>query len=138
MISGGVTAFFAIWIRSWGGIIACFLSGIFIDFDHHLDYWLLNKELPINYKKLVDFFENQRMSHVMIFFHSYEVLSLMWVCVFLFDLNVIWLGIAVGCTTHVLCDEIFNPIKPMAYFLTYRIVNRFQRNHFFKKKFHID
>ena len=133
VLSGGVTAVFAIWVQSWNALAACFLGGIFIDLDHHLDYFICRKEIPLSYKKLVDFCRNDHTSKIYLFLHSYELLALLWVCIFIFDLGVIWLGIAVGCTTHLLCDEVANPLRPLAYFLTYRAKNRFHRKSFFKK-----
>ena len=136
IISGGVSAVFALWAKSWGAVFTCFLSGIFIDLDHHLDYFIAKKEIPLSYRKLVDFLKNDHNSRLFLFLHSYEVLFFIWVCIFLLGLDAIWIGIAIGMTTHVLCDEVVNPIKPMAYFLTYRVKNRFKREHFFKKGYH--
>lgn len=133
MISGGVSAVLAFWIQSWGAVWACFLSGIFIDLDHHWDYWLIKKELPLSYKKLVDFSRNHQERKMYLFFHSYELIFLLWVSIYYFDLNLIWLGVAVGVTTHILCDEFTNPMKPLAYFLIYRMRNRFQRKLLVKK-----
>lgn len=136
IISGGVSAIFAVWARSWGPVCACFLSGIFIDLDHHLDYLIAKKKIPFRYKDLIDFFHNERESRIYLFLHSYEFLFVFWVSIFIFNLNMVWLGAAVGFTTHVFCDEIANPLKPMAYFLVYRAKNRFEREHFFKKEDH--
>lgn len=137
ILSGSVTAVFAIWVKSWGALGACFLSGIFIDLDHHLDYYLAKKELPLSYKKLVDFCRNDHQSKLYLFFHSYEMLFMLWGSIFMFHLNETWIGVAIGFTIHILCDEIFNPIKPMAYFLTYRLKNKFHRKCFIKK-WHVD
>ena len=134
IISGGVSAVFAIWAKSWGAVFACFLSGIFIDLDHHLDYYLAKKKIPFSYKKLIDFLKNDHESKIHLFLHSYEFLFLFWLSIFFFDLNNIWLGIAIGFTTHILCDEIANPLKPLAYFLTFRAKNGFNRESFYKRK----
>jgi len=136
IISAGVSSIFALWVKSWGAVCACFLSGIFIDLDHHLDYWLAKKELPLSYKKLLDFCTNDHRTKLYLFLHSYELLFLFWLSIYYFDLNVIWLGIAVGMTIHILCDEVANPLRPLAYFLTYRMKNKFERKHFFKKGYH--
>jgi hypothetical protein len=136
IISSGVSAVFAIWARSWGAVVACFLSGIFIDLDHHLDYFIAKREIPFSYKKLVAFLKSDGYLKIYLVLHSYEVLFLIWACIFLFDLNVVWVGIAVGATAHVFCDEFANPLKPLCYFLTYRAINRFEPKSFFKKGYH--
>jgi len=113
MISGGVTLVFALWMKSTGALAACFLSGIFIDLDHHFDYLLEKKEIPFSYKKLLDFCHNDKNSKLRVFLHSYELLILLWVSIYYFSLGPIWLGVAVGLTTHILCDEFANPLKPL-------------------------
>ena len=133
ILSGGVTAVFSIWVRSWDALAACFLSGIFIDLDHHLDYFIATKKIPFSYSKLLNFFQSDKWSKVYFFLHSYEVISLIWVSIFVFDLNAVWLGVAVGFTGHLFCDEIANPLSPLSYFLIYRAKNRFDRKAFFKK-----
>jgi hypothetical protein len=133
IISGGVSAIFAVWVRSWSAVLACFLSGIFIDLDHHLDYYLVKREIPLSYKKLVNFLRNDHDSKIHLFLHSYEFIVLLWLSIFFFDLSVVWTGVALGFTMHILCDEFANPLRPLAYFLTYRIKNRFERKRFFKK-----
>ncbi len=124
---------FAIWVRSWGALAACFLSGILIDLDHHLDYIIIRKKIPFRYKSLLEFCHVDHTHPIYLLLHSYELLLLLWVSVFLFDLGVIWMGAAVGFTAHIFCDEFANPIKPMAYFLIYRAKNRFNRRAFLKR-----
>ena len=133
MISGGVTLVFALWVKSTGALVACFLSGILIDLDHYFDYYLARKELPLNFKKLVDFCHNNYHSKLYIFLHSYELLFLLWFSIYYFSLGAVWLGAAVGFTAHIICDEIVNPLRPLSYFLTYRIKQNFSRKILFKK-----
>jgi hypothetical protein len=133
IISGGVSAILAIWVKSPPAILACFLSGIFIDLDHYLDYYLERKELPLSYRKLVDFCNNDHKSKLRLPLHSYELLLLLWISVFYFSLGVFWVGVAIGLTTHIICDEIFNPLRPLSYFLIYRIRHGFNRKMIFKK-----
>jgi len=135
IISGGVTLIFALWVKSTGALAACFLSGIFIDLDHHLDYYLARKELPLSYRKLVDFLKSERQSKLYLFLHAYELLFLLWFCIFTFSLGTIWVGMAVGFTTHIICDEIFNPLKPLSYFIIYRIKHNFSRKALYKRRY---
>lgn len=136
IVSTGVSAVFAYWAKSWGGVGACFLSGILIDLDHHLDYWIYKKELPVSYKKLKNFLKNDHGSKLYLVFHSYELLGLLWFSIYYFHLNMIWLGVGIGTTVHLICDEFVNPLRPFAYFLIYRIRTGFERKHFLKKGFH--
>jgi hypothetical protein len=133
IISGGVSAVFGFWIQSWSAVFACFLSGIFIDLDHHLDYWLIKKEIPLSYKKLLHFCHQEPDARLYLFLHSYELIFIFWACIYYFEWNAVCLGVAVGVTAHIICDEIFNPMRPLAYFLTYRIKHGFERRSLLKK-----
>ena len=133
VISAAVTSLFALWVRSWPALAACFLSGILIDIDHHLDYWFNEKKFPFRYRDLVEFcsIENKNRGKLYLIFHSYELLFLFWWAVLYLQLGVIWLGMAIGLTVHMLFDQLFNPLKRFAYFLTYRILVGFKRENLF-------
>jgi len=135
LISGGVTAVLSIWIKSSGALLACFLSGIFIDLDHHLDYFIAKKRIPLSYNKLSEFCHNEHGAKLYLIFHSYELLAVIWICIYGWSLGNIWVGVAVGMTTHLFCDEFANPIKPMAYFFTFRLKKNFTRELLLKKEF---
>ena len=136
LISGGVTLVFALWVKSTWALAACFLSGIFIDLDHHFDYYLARKKIPLNFKKLVDFCHDDHESKLHLFLHSYELLLLFWLSIIYFSLGAVWVGVAVGFTVHILCDEIANPLGPLSYFLTYRIKHNFNRKMLLKKGYY--
>ena len=138
MVSGGVSAIFAIWVQSFWAISVCFLSGIFIDLDHHLDYVLFRKKIPFRYRDLIDFLENDHASKLYLILHSHELLLLFWISIFYFSLDPIWFGMALGFTTHIICDEIVNPLRPLAYFLTYRVKHKFSRTMLFKENYFDD
>lgn len=107
--------------------ISAFLSGVFIDLDHHLDYFIALKKVPLSYKKLLDFFEFDYPSYpkVYLFFHAWEFLALLWAIIYILHLNVVWIGFALGITVHMICDQIVNPLKPLGYFIIYRIKHGF-------------
>jgi len=134
-ISLGVSLVFWFWTRHFQATVACFLSGIFIDLDHHLDYWLVKKEIPWNYKKLVEFCTGLTQKPIYLFFHAYEWLTVLWLTIWWLKLDVIWIGLAVGLTSHLVCDQFANPLKPFTYFLTYRIINKFERRKLFDENY---
>jgi len=100
-----------------------------------VDYYLERKELPLSYKKLVEFCNSGDHTKLRLFLHSYELLILLWIGITYFSFGEVWLGIAVGFTTHIICDEIVNPMRPMGYFFTYRIKHNFNRKMIFKTKY---
>lgn len=127
VISAGLGGFLGAWLNSWEAGLACFLSGIFIDLDHHLDYFLANKKIPLTYKELYDFGCFTTTAPLCLFLHGYEWLIILWVLVYYGLLGSLGLGVALGTTAHLLCDQFTNPIRPLGYFLLYRIKHQFKR-----------
>ena len=58
-----------------------------------------------------------------------------WLLIYSFDLGIIWKGMAIGLTTHLLLDQFTNPIKPLFYFLTFRIMNKFEKSKIMSEKY---
>jgi hypothetical protein len=124
--SAGISLGFQAAMHSWPATLGCFLSGILIDVDHYLEYYIVRKEFPFQYKDLVKFCMENKQKKLYLVFHAYEYLILLWFSIFFFSLGKIWIGIAVGLTTHLIFDQFTNPIKPLFYFLTFRIKNKFE------------
>ena len=119
--SGTTTAIFYFVHPSWSAAAICFLSGIFIDLDHVLDLFIYKKRILLSVRDLFDFCGREKGGRLHLIFHSYELLALLWVAIFYFHLNINWLALAVGLSVHLILDQIFNPMKPLAYFLWFRI-----------------
>lgn len=126
-VSAGISLGLQAAMHSWPAALGCFLSGIFIDIDHYLDYYLLKKKFPCQFNDLVDFCFDVKISKHYLFFHAYEYLFVLWFAVFFFHLGKVWLGVTVGLTVHIVLDQWTNPIKPLFYFLTFRIKNQFEK-----------
>ncbi len=125
MISAGVAAGLWVWSRSIPAVAGCMIGGVLVDIDHHLDYWVVKKKFPFSYKDLSNYFFNLRSGKVYLIFHSWELLFICWGIFSLFQLDIFWYGVLVGVSFHLLCDEVFNPLKPLGYFMFYRIKHGF-------------
>ena len=125
IVSAGVSAGLQTTIHSWPATAACFFSGFLIDVDHYLDYFIIRKKFPYRYNDLYDFCMYSKQSKVYLFLHAYEFLLALWLSICFFHLGKVWLGVAIGVTIHLVFDQFINPIKPLFYFLTYRIMNKF-------------
>lgn len=125
--SAGISLGLQAAMHSWPATLGCFLSGVLMDLDHYLEYWLIRGKFPHKYKELVEFCLFSRDKKVYLFFHGYEFLFLFWLLFYFFPLNTVWLGVALGLTAHIIFDQLTNPIKPLFYFLTYRIKHRFEK-----------
>ena len=136
VISAATSGAFFYATQSWEGTAACFLSGIFIDLDHHFDFFLAKKKIPLRYRELVDFCEKDKNAKLYLFLHSYELLTLFWFLIIYLKLGYVWSGIALGVTTHLIADQICNPFRPLGYFLIYRIRNHFKKERIFVESFY--
>ena len=126
-VSAGLSAGVYLYLRSWPAALGCFLSGILIDVDHHLDCYLSTKKFPLRYKDLAHFCATNVTGGLYLAFHSYELLLAFWGVIYFFQLDILWLGMAMGLTVHLLCDQFTNPLKPLSYFLLYRVKHGFSR-----------
>ena len=121
--------------KSIPGSLVCFLSGIFIDLDHILDFYWAKKRMCWSLKELQDYCLNERSGKIYLIFHSYELLSMLWVIILIFFPNPIGMGLVVGLTVHMILDQLVNPIYPWAYFWFYRSRLGFPKKIFFKEDF---
>jgi hypothetical protein len=131
-----VSGAFALWSRSLPGTVACFLSGIFIDVDHALDFCLAKRKAFFSYKELFSFCAWEKAGKLYLIFHSYELLIALWISIFAFHLNIIWLGIAVGVTFHLLFDRLVNPLRPFVFFWYYRYRKGFEKKGIFPEDYY--
>ncbi len=112
--------------------LSFFLSGIFIDLDHLLDYVLLSRE-RFSIRNFFSWYEERRWKKIYIIFHSYELLAGLLLAAVLAR-NEVLTGIAAGCSLHLLADQIGNPgavprvrLSPWFYSLSYRYFQRFEK-----------
>ena len=103
--------------------IACFLVGWLVDIDHIWDFYKnVGKDFTV--KRFANAFENEEIKKSYIYFHSYELLfGLVFLCFFT-HFNYLLAFTTLGFAIHLIFDQIFNPAKPLTYFITYRILNR--------------
>ncbi len=59
--------------------------------------------------------------------HSYEFIAICWCAIYAFSLSNIWKAAAIGLTQHIIFDQLVNPVKPLAYFIIYRMINGFDK-----------
>jgi len=127
----GVATFLA--TRDMYSSISCFLAGWLVDIDHVWDFYKnVGKDFTI--KRFLKTFENGEIKKAYLYFHSYELLfGLIFLCFlthFSYPLAFATLGFAV----HLVFDQIFNPVKPLTYFITYRILNRYNVDNIFRPR----
>ncbi|HHT9144644.1 MAG TPA: hypothetical protein ACFYD4_03040 [Candidatus Wunengus sp. YC61] len=111
--------------------IACFLVGWLVDVDHIWDFYK-NVGKDFNVKKFVNACENGEIKKAYLYFHSYELLfGLIFLCFFT-HFNYLVSFTTLGFAVHLFFDQMFNPVKPLTYFITYRILNSYNKDNLFK------
>ena len=129
--SGVASAAFYVYSQSVAGTVICFLSGIFIDVDHIMDLCIYKKRLAFTVQDLFNFCEREKGGKLYLIFHSYELLALLWLSIATFHLSAVWLGLAIGLSIHIFLDQIANPVRPLVYFLWYRLKYGFAKEYIF-------
>ena len=120
------------YIGSFTGFLWFLIAGILVDLDHYLDY-VREKGVSFNYIKVYNICKrgNEHFKKLTLILHSYEFLILLWVGIKLFDLNIVWQYASIGLTLHLIIDQLTNPVRPLAYFFCYRLLNKFDSKKIF-------
>lgn len=121
------------YFRSFLCAFIAFAAGVLIDLDHVIDFLL-----QFNIKRFKEFFAimyRTEQSRIYILMHSVEMLLLLWSAIILIPLNKHWIALAIGFTQHIALDVIFNPMKSTGYFLSYRLINSFDKEKLFKTNY---
>ncbi len=111
--------------------IACFLVGWLVDVDHIWDFYKnVGKDFTV--KKFLKTFEDGEIKKAYLYLHSYELLfGLICLC-FFSHFNYLLSFTTLGFAIHLVFDQIFNPVKPLSYFIIYRILNSYDKDIVFK------
>lgn len=120
--------------RSWGAAFASFLTGVFTDLDHLLEYFV---KCGFNFDVRKFYVTCMRVKYrrLILFMHSFELLGALWILIYVLKLGDIWIGAAIGYTQHLMFDYLLNPITATSgwsYFFLYRMVRGFDRNKIIK------
>ena len=130
--SGIVGVFVGIHFQSLPCAIMTLVSGVVIDADHFLDYYITHG-FTFNIKNVYNACLKVNLKTLILILHSYELIALLWVCIYIFSLSPMWKAMAVGVTQHMIFDQLVNPINKYGYFLTYRIAKGFRKELLLKR-----
>lgn len=128
LAASGAVYFFS---SSFSAALACFLSGIFIDLDHFLEYFYYFGFRRFSIRRFFRAAEEHVYRKFFLFLHSYELAALFWGL----SLAVIrrpwaW-GFSLGFTLHIIADHIYNPCVSASYLFSFRLRHRFEGERIF-------
>ena len=99
--------------------------------DHFFDFYL-NKGFSF---KLNDFYRacmSYEFTKFYVFFHSFELLAIFWIIAIVYPTNLIWWGVVIGTSQHLIFDVTTNLIKPLGYSLAFRSIKKFDMKELMK------
>jgi len=112
--------------KSFTGALVCFFSGILVDVDHCVDY-VRDRGINFNLKQFFQYSYGLEYDRLYILLHGYEYFVPLAFTMVVSDYNLLVVAAVIGYTQHLLFDQLTNPVKPLAYLLTYRLKNRFSK-----------
>ncbi len=115
IISGTLYAVY----ESWELAIASFITGVFIDLDHVIDY-ILQHGLSFNMNDFFTYFYKEQHTKITLVFHAWEILFLLCAAAVLSEFNLMATGVLIGYGHHIVLDGIFNKAPFLSYSLIWR------------------
>ena len=112
----------------------CVLVGILLDLDHLIDY-VRDNGLNLNVRYFFQYVNEGKYEQLYVLFHAYEYLLPLYLLIIISNYNPLVAAAAIGFTQHLLFDQITNPVKPLAYFLTYRLKHSFSKQSLLKEEY---
>ena len=119
--------------KSWALTISSFISGVFVDLDHIIDYW---REYGISFdvKKFLYVHDKKqyRKSHMIL--HGWEWLIVLGIMALLTDWNLWVTGVLIGFGQHIALDNMNYRESFWSYSLAWRWSKGFKTEVIFRKK----
>ncbi|HDN94464.1 MAG TPA: hypothetical protein ENH18_00060 [Nitrospirae bacterium] len=110
--------------RSWGLAAANLIAGIFIDFDHFLDY-LYEHGRPFKIKNFFHVCKHCQFNKVFLILHAWEWVALLGLAAWLSGWNPWVTGTFIGIGQHLVCDAMYNGLHFRSYSMIWRWKNDF-------------
>ena len=111
--------------KSWGLSIASFVTGIFIDLDHFIDYFIVHHGIHFNIKDFYHFFYKEKHKKITLLLHGWEFISILFVITVITDFNPWISGALIGYTHHMISDYFYSKTSIWTYSLAWRWKNKF-------------
>ena len=122
----GCSVIFYLIFKSFLYSVVCFLAGILVDLDHVIDY-VRCTGWNLDIKHFFQFMYEIRYKRLTILFHAWEFSVLFVIMIIVTGGNLFVLAVGIGFVQHLIFDQCTNPVKPLAYFITYRLRHKFRK-----------
>jgi hypothetical protein len=124
--SAGLGAIFWARSRDWRTMLISLVFGVLVDLDHFIDYWYSEGRVCFDLETFMRTRYFKKRGRIFVLFHAWEYLPLLYF---------VWQAMkgrkwAVAATsamaTHVVADHFANDLRPLGYFLWWRIKHGFR------------
>ncbi len=111
--------------KSWNLTMASFLSGVFLDFDHYIDY-VFECGSPFKIKEFFSCTYEEKLRKIYLICHGWEWSVVLTVMAWMSGWNHWIVGFTIGYAHHMVLDALFNTNWPiLGYSLLWRWKNNF-------------
>ncbi len=125
IVSSLVFVLIYIFFKSWKLAFLAFFSGILMDIDHLVDYFLVYKT-DLEVKKFLTGCQFLESKKAYIFLHGWEWIGVILLVGFLAGFMQPAIAMALGIFGHLVVDQTLGfKHEPLFYFLTYRFIKNF-------------
>ncbi len=107
------------------------MVGVLLDLDHFFDYFI-HTGWNTDIKRFFEFSYQLKYTRLYVLLHAYEYMIIVALCLVFSHYHPLIIAAGIGYAHHLILDHLFNRVKPLAYFITYRARNRFSMQSFFK------
>lgn len=108
----------------WQGAALFFGCGVLVDLDHLNDYWR-ETGFNSNWRRFFGYFDGRQPRHLVLFLHGWEWALLALGAAWHFQ-SAAWAWAGAGWLAHLMLDQRFNRLHPLAYFFFYRAFKGFR------------
>lgn len=122
----GLGALFWARSRDWRTMVIALGFGVLIDLDHLFDYWYAQRRPQIDLAEFMTSRYWRRSGRLFVLFHAFEYLPFVFLAFQALKGRRWAMAATVAMSSHVLADHLANDLRPLGYFITYRIKHRFR------------
>ncbi len=123
-VSTIISSILYVLFKSWSLTIASFLSGVFLDLDHYIDY-VFECGSPFNMRKFFHCIYEEKLKKIYLILHSWEWSIVLIIMGWMLDWNHWVVGVMIGYGHHMVLDALFNTHWPI---LGYSLLWRGKKN----------
>jgi hypothetical protein len=126
LASAGLGAIF--WAKSrdpWTMVLSL-VFGVLVDLDHVIDYWYSEGRICFDLHTFLRTRYWRKKGRLFIFFHAFEYLPLVFLVWQALKGRKWAVAATVAMSSHVLADHLVNELRPLGYFILYRLAHGFR------------